>query len=833
MIKVSEFLGKCTIITSDNLIKKPKISVIMPTYCRGNNGLLKRAIHSVLAQSFKDFELIIVDDGSVDDTHMVVRHFLKLDNRIVYMRNEVNSGLPAIRANQGIIYARADYIAYQFDDDQWTVDGLEALYNEIISKGHPCVVYGKTEIIKTKENFNSMLGDSEVAYERLLEYNLIANNSVIHPKSLCYEYGSYDCSILARRVCDWELWLKWIKHVPFYKLDKLIAIVESQHDGSLEMTLPYDDKMIRNTFSFRMENSSGLSDFEEKIVDEIEFISDLEERDRVYRTHILPWLIKRRNIVKGKIKYELDRTVKNILVIKNRFGGNIKKCFSRYVDQLDGKYQMTVSSISRLNYRQLKDFQVIVLFDVRTPLQQIFWEMCEAYGITVIYAGLNINNPPDWVYKADTILAYSDTAIERLKGKHPYILPMRICKMNLDKDDDVLAFDSAISASFIHKYVGKQGAICYISHSGLLGGAEHLLLRHAYIARKYGLRAVLCMPTRFEHRHEIIERLCEQNGIKVIFGDYHCYCEPQYVQRKDTEYYSKFFIELATKENIRIYHSCTLVSAAYMAAKDLQIPYISSLYHVDASLKDIYPIIGNRDIWTKLIHSDSVLYANKWAALADGTGVCMRSPVQKEYFNESYVLKTNKKYINIVLLAALHWRKGQARAIEAVALLKERGVIVDLKLLGYDHSFPDYKKECEALIEKYKLHSQVKITGFCNDIMTFMRQADALLCASDSESLPQSVIEAMAQGIPVISTPVDAVPEMLTDGYNGYLSEGYDPKHIAEAIERFYNDFFNKPQKVIEISEASKQLAVEECREEVSAPRLFKLYKRGIDMSVV
>ncbi len=161
-----------------------------------------------------------------------------------------------------------------------------------------------------------MLGNNEVTYEKLLEYNLIANNSVIHPKSLCYEYGSYDCSVLSLRVCDWELWLKWIKHVPFYKVDKLIGIVESQHDGSMEVTSPFDDKLIRDTFHYRIKNSPSLSNFTGQLVDDIDFISYSKERDRVYRTHILPWLIKRRNIVKGKIKYELDAPVRNILVIK-------------------------------------------------------------------------------------------------------------------------------------------------------------------------------------------------------------------------------------------------------------------------------------------------------------------------------------------------------------------------------------------------------------------------------------------------------------------------------------------------------------------------------------
>ncbi len=76
MIRVNEFLDKYATATSDNLIKAPRISIIMPTYCRGDNGLLARAILSVLSQSFKNFELIIVDDGAKDSTKKIVGDFL-------------------------------------------------------------------------------------------------------------------------------------------------------------------------------------------------------------------------------------------------------------------------------------------------------------------------------------------------------------------------------------------------------------------------------------------------------------------------------------------------------------------------------------------------------------------------------------------------------------------------------------------------------------------------------------------------------------------------------------------------------------------------------------
>ena len=132
MVKAEVFLEDYKIITPENLIQNPIISVVMPTYCRGDNGLLERSIRSVLNQTFKELELIVVDDGSVDSTQSVVKKIIKEDNRLVYIRNNINSGLPGLKVNQGIMNARGKYIAYQFDDDQWYEDAMENLYNEII-----------------------------------------------------------------------------------------------------------------------------------------------------------------------------------------------------------------------------------------------------------------------------------------------------------------------------------------------------------------------------------------------------------------------------------------------------------------------------------------------------------------------------------------------------------------------------------------------------------------------------------------------------------------------------------------------------------------------------
>jgi len=96
------------------------ISVIIPTYNRAH--LIERSIKSVLNQTYKDFELLIIDDGSTDNTEEVVARFD--DERIRYIKCEENGGASKAR-NRGIAEAQYEYIAFQDSDDEWHADKLE------------------------------------------------------------------------------------------------------------------------------------------------------------------------------------------------------------------------------------------------------------------------------------------------------------------------------------------------------------------------------------------------------------------------------------------------------------------------------------------------------------------------------------------------------------------------------------------------------------------------------------------------------------------------------------------------------------------------------------
>lgn len=317
MLKVKQLLKSNITILRNPSNNNPLVSIIMPTYCRGDNGLLCRAIDSVLCQTFKDFELIIVDDGSIDKTQTLVNSYLKRDSRIVYIRNEFNSGLPAMRVNQGIEQSSGKYICYQFDDDQWEPDALDALVKKIEEYPYPVVVYGAWQVENnvTKEKF---VHRHEFRYDSLVECNFIANNSVIHPRSLCESLGMYDMHLAMRRLCDWDLWLRYGKEVPFIYLDRVISKVVMMSDGSLGETVSYDLETSRMFFNNSRNCKLCINAYKEYDIDDLSLFLNRELKNSIYNLHILPWKIKNKEFYTEETNtlYNIPPVKKRIIVTK-------------------------------------------------------------------------------------------------------------------------------------------------------------------------------------------------------------------------------------------------------------------------------------------------------------------------------------------------------------------------------------------------------------------------------------------------------------------------------------------------------------------------------------
>jgi len=189
----------------------PIISVILPVY-NGEKTILE-TIESVLKQTFSDFELIIVNDGSQDKTLEIVDTIK--DPRIKvfsYPNNGPNSS-----RNRGISKAKGEYISFIDADDLWTADKLEAQLKALQANSQAAIAYSWTDLIDESGQFlrrGAHINVSGDVYKNLLMINFLDNgsNPLIRRQALD-EVGSFDESLTHAE--DWDMWLRLAAHYHF------------------------------------------------------------------------------------------------------------------------------------------------------------------------------------------------------------------------------------------------------------------------------------------------------------------------------------------------------------------------------------------------------------------------------------------------------------------------------------------------------------------------------------------------------------------------------------------------------------------------------------------
>lgn len=180
----------------------PSVSVIIPTYNRA--GDLKEAMHSVLNQTFVDFELIVVDDGSTDNTRDVAESFT--DPRVRYIF-QVNQGASSAR-NVGIQVSQGEFIAFLDSDDLFLPEKLSLQVARMEEDPDAGLVYGKYLSQAEIEELTVPIGDCSrtVDLRRLLLGPAFHMSTVLVRRNLLVQIGGFDASSL--RGEDWELALK-------------------------------------------------------------------------------------------------------------------------------------------------------------------------------------------------------------------------------------------------------------------------------------------------------------------------------------------------------------------------------------------------------------------------------------------------------------------------------------------------------------------------------------------------------------------------------------------------------------------------------------------------
>ena len=176
------------------------VSVIIPTF--NNVGTIEKAIFSVINQIYRNFEIIIVNDGSTDDTLKVLSKFVH--NERVVVKSIQNSG-PAHARNTGMKLAKGDYFAYIDADNEWYPEYLLIMVNTIKDTPEIELAYCGQEVYKNK--FFEKIRFKPFSRSFLENTNFIDINSVVHKRVLYDSCGGFDTRLL--RLEDWDLILRY------------------------------------------------------------------------------------------------------------------------------------------------------------------------------------------------------------------------------------------------------------------------------------------------------------------------------------------------------------------------------------------------------------------------------------------------------------------------------------------------------------------------------------------------------------------------------------------------------------------------------------------------
>ena len=208
--------------------KTPKVSVIVPVY--KVEKYLPECIDSILAQTFTDFELILVDDGSPDNSGKICDDYAARDFRIRVFHKE-NGGVSSAR-NLGIKNARADYIAFLDSDDWWKPEFLEKMVT--LARKYPqagcCCCCWMTFSTQAGESIPSLFPDKErgdMCLIDMLSYSAgkghfpIWTGAVLLKKNILTGIGGFDENLMASE--DYKVWFEFVLRAPVAYLNDAFA----------------------------------------------------------------------------------------------------------------------------------------------------------------------------------------------------------------------------------------------------------------------------------------------------------------------------------------------------------------------------------------------------------------------------------------------------------------------------------------------------------------------------------------------------------------------------------------------------------------------------------
>ena len=209
---------------------QPEVSVLLPIESGDHNNLLYRSVDSILSQTLKNLELIVIDDGSTKETNNQIEALMQKDGRVSCLRHRHPIGLPAISEYEGFVKSRGKYLAFSSTNTVLEKTGIDALYKHLHSNESD-FVYGRVRTLSpdllTGKLIKSQLGTSLRPQSSIRLNNKISQYAVLFKKEILHRVGLADPSPFMVQDCHWDLWIRIAEYYDLQFLDKHIATVQN------------------------------------------------------------------------------------------------------------------------------------------------------------------------------------------------------------------------------------------------------------------------------------------------------------------------------------------------------------------------------------------------------------------------------------------------------------------------------------------------------------------------------------------------------------------------------------------------------------------------------
>jgi len=254
----------------------------------------------------------------------------------------------------------------------------------------------------------------------------------------------------------------------------------------------------------------------------------------------------------------------------------------------------------------------------------------------------------------------------------------------------------------------------------------------------------------------------------------------------------KYIFVLLTNKNLELIHIHTASRGSFLrkalALKIAKLFHKKVILHLHGAEFLVFftqsPDLLKKIIKTTFDHCDLIIVLSKqWENIISGISTNKNIKV---LYNPTVIKEFDRvqsEQTKVIFMGRLGKRKGIYDIIEAAKTLKSNNVVIELYGDGDIEKF-------KTLIEENNLQEKVKLMGWISGSQKddALQNSDIYILPSYNEGLPMSILEALAVGLPVISTPVGGIPEAVEDGINGFLVEAGDSAMLAEKIDLLTSD---------------------------------------------